>query len=169
MNNIEENNTNNREKLGISLELVQTKHDDLLLKIFKESRQDFAWINGISEEQKETIIFQQFIAEREQLKFVYPEAELNVVILDKKPIGRLYIYYGKNEDRILEIGLLEDYRDRGIGTTIVTKVIEKAIEKGKVVSLQVAWFNHAAYRFYEQLGFQVVENKGIAYEMKYIP
>ncbi|WPC43959.1 GNAT family N-acetyltransferase [Clostridium sp. JS66] len=166
--NEQKSSRNTEEGINISIEVLEAKHEDMLLKIFKESRQDLTWISGITEEQKESIIAQQFMMEQQQLMEMYPEAQLNIITMDGKPIGRLYIYYGKTVDRILEIGLLEEYRGRGIGRKIVTTVVGNAVEKEKTVSLQVAWFNQGAYAFYEKLGFKVVENKGIAYEMKCI-
>lgn len=118
---------------------------------------------------KEAIILQQFTIEQQQLIQMYPDAEFNIVMLKDEPLGRLYIYHGKTTDRILEIGLLEEYRGLGIGREILEAVIENALKKGKSVCLQVAWFNQGAYGFYEKLGFEVIENKGFAYEMKYIP
>ncbi|MDP4145256.1 MAG: GNAT family N-acetyltransferase [Bacillota bacterium] len=153
----------------ISLQPILPSDNDFLLKVFKECRTDLAFISGMNEEQKSNIIRQQFVIEQYQLKQTYPEAELNLVMFNGQPVGRLYINYGKNEDRIIAIGLLESYRFLGIGKKIMISVIETAAEKGKAVSLQVAWFNKSAYAFYEKLGFKVVEDNGVMYEMKYTP
>ena len=157
------------EDLNISLELLEAKHNEAVMKIFKESHPYLSGICGISEEQKNNIITQQFTIEQEQMISMYPEAELNMIIYEEKPVGIIYLYYGEKAHRILEIGLLEEYRGRGIGSHIVNRVIDNAVEKKKAVFLQVSWFNEAAYRFYEKLGFKLVENKGIAYEMKFNP
>lgn len=166
--NIEKYKMSSYSNSNISLEIVEIKNQDALLRIYKESRFDLLWIDGMSEGQKEAFIEQQFEIEKHQIMMGYPEAQLNMIMFQGKPVGRIYIYYGKDTDRILEIGLLEGYRNQGIGGNIVRKVIEKAVEKKKTVSLQVAWFNQSAYRFYENLGFKMVENNGITYEMKYI-
>jgi Acetyltransferases len=154
---------------NISLCPVEPSHKDFLLKLFKECRPDLALINGISEEIKTTVILQQFTMEQLQLQQMYPEAELNIVMLHKEAVGRLYLLRGKNEVRVLVIGLLEKYRCRGIGRKLMTAVIKNAINTGKTVSLQVAWFNQSAYAFYEKIGFKVIENKEVALEMQYIP
>lgn len=106
--------------------------------------------------------------EQEQLMQMYPDAELNIVMLDGEAVGRLYIHHGESADRILEIGLLEQYRGMAIGGKLVNAVIENAAKAGKTVRLQVAWFNQGAYAFYEKLGFKVIENNGVFYEMQYI-
>ncbi|WP_088226635.1 GNAT family N-acetyltransferase [Desulfosporosinus sp. FKB] len=148
---------------------VESGHKDFLLKLFKECRPDLAFINGISKEIKATVILQQFNIEQQQLQQLYPEAELNIVMLHKEPVGRLYLLRGKNEVRVLALGLLEKYRCRGIGRKLMTAVIENAANRGKTVSLQVTWFNQSAYAFYEKIGFKVIENKGVSLEMQYMP
>ena len=154
------------ETRSISLSQVEPSHTEFLLKLFTECRPDLDSIMNVSREQKESIIYQQFALEHHQLIQMYPEAELNIVMIDKEPVGRVYINYGVAKDRILQIGLLKKYRGFGIGRKIVAMVIDKAFNKRKTVSLQVAWFNQGAYGFYEKLGFKVIENNGVFYEME---
>lgn len=151
----------------ISLHSIELGHNEFLLRLFKENRLDLTYISGLSEQQKTEFIFKQFTMEQEQLIQIYPGAEFNIVMLNEEPVGQLYIQHGKATDRILEIGLLEEYRGLGIGRKILTSVIEDAIKKSKCICLQVAWFNHAAYLFYKKMGFQVIEDKGVFYEMQY--
>lgn len=151
----------------ISLCPVEPVHEDFLLKLFKECRQDLVSIGSINEKQKDDIAFQQFTIEQEQLIKKYPDAEFNIVMFNGEPIGRLYIYYGDIVDNILEIGLLDEYRGLGIGKKLVTKLIQNARKMNKRVRLKVAWFNQRAYKFYEEIGFKVIENQGIFFEMEY--
>ncbi|SHK52194.1 Acetyltransferase (GNAT) family protein [Clostridium cavendishii DSM 21758] len=153
---------------NISLCLEDKRHKNFLIRLFKESHEELNLITNINEEEKEKIIYSQFIMEQQQLRQAYPEAKLNIIICNNEPIGKLYINYGYKEERILEIGILKKFRRQGICKKIVTKVIEEALVKEKAVSLQVAWFNVVAYNFYENLGFKVIEDKGAFYEMKYI-
>lgn len=157
----------NRENI-VSLCPVESSHTDFLLQLFKECRPDLELIGGINEKQKEDIIFQQFTLEQEQLIKMYPDVEFNVVMLNEKPVGRIYIYHGETADRILEIGLLAEYRNLGIGRKLITTAIENAIRKNKSVRLQVAWFNQRAYKFYKEIGFRVIENQGVSFEMECI-
>jgi len=159
---------NNEKVNNLSMCPVKAKHTEFLFKVFTQSRPDLALIDAVNDEEKATIIYQQFKMEEQQFIEMYPEGEFNIVMLNNLPIGRLYIHNGEKTDRILQIGLVEKYRSMGIGKKLVTRVTENALKKGKTVSLQVAWFNQGAYKFYEKLGFKVVENKGVSYEMHYI-
>lgn len=165
---MEEVQYNNKLRV-ISLCPVEAKDNEFLLRIFKESRPDLDCINGISENQKAGIILQQFKLEQQQLKKMYINAEFNIVKLDEEPIGRLYIHHGQASERIVQIGLLEEYRSLGIGGKLMKSVIENTIKERKILCLQVAWFNQMAMVFYERLGFRITENKGVFYEMQYEP
>lgn len=162
-------NQNYNDFSDISLCPIEPQYNEFLFKVFKESRPELNLINDISEEQKTNIILQQFTMEHQQLIQMYPNAELNIVMLNKEPVGRIYINYGQTSVRILEIGVLEQYRGLGIGKKILTRVIKEAEKNEKTVNLQVAWFNQSAYTFYERIGFKVVENNGVVSEMQYMP
>lgn len=155
------------ETKNISLCLEETSHKNFLIKLFKECHEELDLITNINEEQKENIIHAQFSMEQQQLKQAYPKAKLNIITCNNEPIGNLYINYGHKENRILEIGILKEFRKQGICKSVVAELIEKSLSKGKDVSLQVAWFNDVAYAFYENLGFKITEEKGAFYEMKY--
>ena len=158
---------NHYDENKISLCPVKPCHEDFLFRLFIESRPDLALISGLDEHQKSSIIYQQFIMEEQQLRIIYPEADFNIVMIDSEPIGRLFVYHGEKTDRIIEIALLENYRGIGIGTKLMSTVIEEAMKYEKSITLQVGWFNEKAYKFYEKLGFKIVENKGVSLEMKF--
>lgn len=152
----------------ISLHKVELKHNDFLLKVFKESRPELDYIHGLGEEEKSAIVFQQFTIESQQLMQIYPDAELNIVMLNEEPVGRIYVYHGEKADRIIEIGLLAEYRGKGIGKKLIIEVIKNSKKAGKNVRLQVAWFNEKAYSFYKKVGFHIIENNEVFFEMEYV-
>ena len=127
--------------------------------MFKESREYLAF--------NENIIINQFKFEQEGLLREYPKAKLNVIFLDDKPVGIVYVNYGK-VNRILEIAILEKYRNIGIGSKIISKIIDISLKEKKNLYLSVYWFNVRAYRFYKRLGFEVIKNLGVSYEMQYV-
>lgn len=160
--------TDNYQEKVISFCPITLDHKDFLLQLFKECRPDLAFIDGIDEKQKDAIIFQQFTIEQDQLIRMYPNAEFNIVMFNKEPIGRFCIYYGEEFHHIIEIGLLESHRGLGIGKSIMSTAIRNAVEKNKKIYLQVAWFNQNAYLFYEKLGFKAIEDNIAFKKMQYM-
>lgn len=158
---------NKKIKNEFELKSIDIETEIELFEVFKECRSDLSWVTGFSETEKNQYLKTQFELEKTQFVTFYPKAEYYMVIKDNKCIGRLYIDYGENDIRILEIGLIEKYRNRGIGRSIIKNIIAKASEHNKSVSLQVSWFNEKALKLYEELGFFVVENNQVSYEMQF--
>lgn len=154
---------------NISLCPVEESHRDFLIKLFKDCHPELESISNISSEKMKGLIEMQFMAGEQQLLQIYKDAELNIIMKDNEPIGRLSVNYGIKTDHIIEIGLLRSYTKMGIGKTVINEVIEKSSINRKRVSLQVPWFNVNAFAFYEKLGFKLIDNKGAFYEMMYIP
>lgn len=50
-------------KIEKIIKSIHPSHNEFLLQLFKESRPDLGYMNGLNEEQKETIILQQFTIE----------------------------------------------------------------------------------------------------------
>ena len=92
-----------------------------------------------------------------------------------EPIGAVWIRlfkrespgYGYLDDEIpeLSIALLPGYRHRGIGTALLTQLIDEAQGRYVALSLSVSTDNPAAH-LYQRLGFEVVRQNGASLTMK---
>ena len=89
-----------------------------------------------------------------------------VAEVSKKIVGaawtRIINDYGHIDDEMpsLSISLLKEFRNQGIGTTMVKQILKKLKEQGyKQVSLSVQKKNYA-FNMYKNVGFEIVrENK----------
>ena len=89
-----------------------------------------------------------------------------VAEVSKKIVGaawtRIINDYGHIDDETpsLSISLLKEFRNQGIGTTMVKQILKKLKEQGyKQVSLSVQKKNYA-FNMYKKVGFEIVrENK----------
>jgi [ribosomal protein S18]-alanine N-acetyltransferase len=82
-----------------------------------------------------------------------------VVEDDEKIIGYCGVWIVVDEAHITNIAILPDYRGRGLGEAILTKIIDLARELGaKSMTLEVRVSNSVAQNLYRKLGF---ENGGI--------
>jgi ribosomal protein S18 acetylase RimI-like enzyme len=61
---------------------------------------------------------------------------------------------------IVDIALLPDYCNRGIGTTVLRTLHPEASGAGSPLRIHVERFN-PALRLYERLGFRQIEDKGV--------
>lgn len=86
----------------------------------------------------------------------WPEAQYLVVEVDGEPVGRLYRRDILDEDppelRLMDIALLPEWRNRGIGSALFADLLAEAAERGLVLTLHVERWNPARH-LYQRLGF----------------
>ena len=90
----------------------------------------------------------------------YPGADLLLIESDSIPIGRIYVYRTPAEIRLMDIALVADWRNRGIGTGLLRELMAEARSSGSSITLHVEP-NNPAQRMYERLGFTLIEHRGV--------
>lgn len=111
-------------------------------------------------EQKAAFLDMQFRAQHAHYEQHYPNAERLIILRAGERIGRLYVDRWAREHRIVDIALLAEHCGQGLGTALLTDVIDEAARCGKSVSIHVEKHN-PAMRLYQRLGFVTVEDKGV--------
>jgi len=59
--------------------------------------------------------------------------------------------------RLLDIALLKEFQNRGVGTLLLRRLMDEAAQMQKPLRHMVFVLNNNAHRFYERLGFVVIE------------
>ncbi|MCX7922337.1 MAG: GNAT family N-acetyltransferase [Clostridia bacterium] len=158
-----------RDVASISLRPVQDGDKDFIFDVFVASRWDLEWIVGLDEVQKAAMYRQQFFSDEECLKREFAGADCSIVLLYSQPIGRFYVYRGEKFIHGVTIGLLPEFRGRGIGGYLTGLLQKEALETNRLVRIRVAWYNYSAQGLYEKLGFRVVHDAGAYLEMEWMP
>jgi ribosomal protein S18 acetylase RimI-like enzyme len=109
---------------------------------------------------KRAFVEQQFSAQDAHYRQNYPGASLDVIEVDGEPAGRLYVYRGRDDVRIMDIALAPPFRGRGIGTRLIETLIDEAESSGRKLSIHVE-HNNPARRLYERLGFGPAGEHGV--------
>jgi ribosomal protein S18 acetylase RimI-like enzyme len=120
------------------------------------------------EEQKRAFLDQQFSAQFEHYGIHYPTVERNIIELEGRPVGRLWIDEWRDQIRLVDIAILSEVRGSGIGTALLRDVLARGEANGKPVTIHVEAYN-PALRLYERLGFERVDTNGVYYLMKWTP
>ena len=150
------------EKLDSSVTLrpVTPDDDEFLLAVYTSTRADelaqVSWQPG----QKESFVRWQFDLQRKEYDARYPGARYEVVLVNGQPAGRIWVGVDETEIRLLDIGLLEEFQNRGVGTVLLKRLIAEAGEANKSLRHMVFVLNNDAHRFYERLGFVTFEDVG---------
>ena len=147
-------------EISVTLRPVTPADDEFLLSVYTSTRaEELAQVNW-EPGQKETFIAWQFGLQRQEYDTRYPNARYQVVLVNDQPAGRIWVGEDDKQIRLLDIGLLEQFQNRGVGTYLLKQLIAEAAEKNKPLRHMVFVLNNNAHRFYERLGFVVIEDVG---------
>lgn len=117
--------------------------------------------------QRELFLKSQFDAQRLEYTYRFPDAEYHVILVDDQPAGRIWIGRDKEQIRLLDIALLPEFQNRGVGTLLLNRLIHEAVIAGKPLRHMVFVLNDNADRFYERLGFVMIEDLGAYKHMEW--
>ncbi len=116
--------------------------------------------SGWSDDQKRRFLSWQFALQHRHYTEHYHDADFGIVEQSGLPAGRLYLFRGADDTRIVDISLLPEQRGRGVGTALLTAVFAESVPAGRSVSIHVELFNPAR-RLYERLGFRELSRNGV--------
>ena len=137
-----------RLKEAITFQTVSVDDHELLLRIYGNAREDELARTPWSG------------AQTTHYHTVYPESTHEIVLLDNVPVGRLFVNRGKEEIAILDLTILTENRNKGIGKFVVESLQREGARSGRPVRIYVEFFNPST-AFFNRLGFRAVEQDGV--------
>jgi len=149
---------------SVSLRPATEADEEFLHQLFASTRMDEFRFLLADETQVESLVRMQFNLQRQQYDAGYPEADHNIIIREGQPIGRLLVDESDEEFTLVDVALLAEHRNSGLGTYLIQQLLRRATNQGKRVRLHVLKSN-PAQRLYERLGFSRVAEDGMYFEM----
>lgn len=153
---------------GIALRPESDADLSFLLQVYTSTRAEELAIVPWPEDQKRAFLIQQFGAQRTHYRAYFPQTAFLVIERCDEPIGRLYLDDRRTRLHIVDIALLPQNRDGGIGTALLTAIQDHARAQGKGVGIFVERMNPAK-SLYDRLGFRVIREEEIYLEMDWTP
>jgi len=140
--------------VSAAIELRESRPDDreFLLHVYMTTRADEMAVVPWTDEQKRAFLRTQAEAQDADYRRSWPQARFLVVVAGDHDIGRLYRRETDDELHLIDIALLPEWRNQGIGTSLMNDLIGEADRQGKRLTLYVENWNPAR-RLYERLGF----------------
>lgn len=154
-------------RLPVGLRRVTADDREFLVGVYASTRADELAPIPWNEAQKDTFVRAQFDAQQRAYEARYPAADYYVILFDGQPAGRMWIGRDAEQIRLLDIALLPEFRNRGIGTALLRDLAAEAAREGKWLRHMVFKLNTAGVRFYERLGFTQIEDVGAYVHMEY--
>ena len=151
----------------LTLRRVIDGDEEFLLSVYASTRAEelaqAVWQDG----QQEVFLKWQFEMQRREYDGRFPDAEYNVILIDNRPAGRIWIGRDAQQIRLLDIALLPEFQNRGAGTLLLRRLVDEARNANKPVRHMVFVLNNDAHRFYERLGFVIIEDLGAYKHMEW--
>lgn len=148
------------EKAGLGFRVATDADIPFLSRLYASTRMEELAVTSWTDAQKSAFLDMQYQAQHAHYRKHYPEADWLVVERDSEDIGRLYIERWPSQHRIIDIAFLPAHRRKGYGSALLRDLIDEAWLAGKSTSIHVEK-NNPARRLYVELGFTVVEDKGV--------
>jgi GNAT superfamily N-acetyltransferase len=144
----------------LTLRAVTPDDDAFLLSVYDSTRAEELAQTEWAEGQREAFLKWQFDLQRREYDARFPDAEYKVILIDGESAGRIWIGRRDEEIRLLDIAILRPFQNRGAGTILLRKLMDEAMVTGKRLRHMVFVLNNDAHRFYERLGFVVIDDLG---------
>ena len=151
----------------ITLRPATPADDAFQLELYAGTLLDELRLSDWNDDQKQALIKMQFNTRQLQYRYRYPLAIDSIILQGSRPIGRMLVDSSEREIVLVDIALLPEYRNAGIGTRLVQSLLDEAVRTGKSVRLHVVTTNPAV-RMYERLGFSTTDNNGSYLEMNWV-
>lgn len=131
-----------------------------MLSVYASTRESELALVGWDSAQKATFVQMQFDAQHAYYREHYAGASFDIILVSGRSAGRLYVERASEEFRIIDIALLPEFCNRGIGTTLLKGLQVEAHAARKPLRIHVERFN-PALRLYERLGFRQIADRGV--------
>jgi len=153
---------------SISLRPATSGDEDLLRDIYKSSRGDDLRGLGWAEDRISEFLEMQYEAQQKFYESEYKRAVDEVILREDKPAGRLIVERREHEIRFIDLALLPEHRNHGIGTFLIRKLQDEARRERKSLRLQIIRFNRAV-SLLERSGFVRTSETGTHFQMEWKP
>jgi ribosomal protein S18 acetylase RimI-like enzyme len=121
----------------------------------------------ITPTQKEHLMRMQFRGQMSTYSQMYPNSCYHLVLLDGKPVGRLWVSQSEREFHLVDIAVHPSLQGKGIGSVLVRRLQEEAAKARLPISCCVFKFNPGSLRFHQRLGFRIAREDQMYYFMEW--
>jgi len=153
---------------SLTLRPLTSEDSPFLARLYKSSRGDDLRELGWDESRIDDFLEMQYQAQRILDEQDYAKATDQLILWSGNRAGRLLVDSRENEIRCVDLALLPEFRNRGLGTILMRRLQLQAVTAHKPLRLQVIRYNRAINLF-ERLGFVRTSETGTHFQMEWKP
>ena len=151
-----------------TLRPVTAEDAAFLLQVYKSSRGEDLRELGWDEARIDEFLNLQYEAQHAFDHQDYVQANDQVILSAGERAGRLLVDSRENEIRCVDLALLPEFRNQGLGTLLLRRLQQEAAKARKPLRLQVIRYSRAISLF-ERLGFVRTSESGTHFQMEWKP
>ena len=148
---------------------VTPEDEEFLIAVYGRTREDELAQAEWAEGQQDQFVRWQYGLQQREYQSRFPDGDYRVIVINDRPAGRIWVGSDDEQIRLLDIAILPEFQNRGIGTILLRRLIDEASQANKFLRHMVFVLNNDAHRFYERLGFAVIEDFGAYKHMEWRP
>jgi ribosomal protein S18 acetylase RimI-like enzyme len=153
----------------VTLRPEEPTDEAFLLDLYSSTRTEEMNLVPWDTNQKNAFLRMQFQLQAQHYHKYYPSAQFLVILLDDRPIGRIYVDRDPEQILLMDIALVPEHRNTGIGGRLMRELIAEAAATKRPLRIHVERNNPGAMRLYERLGFRAIKEVGIHFLMEWSP
>lgn len=145
---------------------VNEADEPFLFQVYASSREAEMALVPWDGAQREAFLRMQFQAQHHHCRTHFPHADHCVVRRGDSQVGRLYVDRGPESIRILDLTILPDHRNQGIGSAVIGGLIAEGVTSSRPVRIYVESFCPSLHLF-DRLGFRKTGEQGVHYLLEW--
>jgi len=119
--------------------------------------------------QQQHLLRMQFQAQLSSYTQQFPNSCYHLVLLDGKPVGRLWVAPSGGGFHLVDIAIHPDVQSKGLGAVLIQRLQQEAQKAKLPITSVVDRFNAGSLRFHQRLGFTIVREDQLQYYMEWRP
>ena len=140
-----------------------------LLRLYQSTRAEELDLTDWDAATRTAFVEMQFRAQHTYYTAHFPDAAFDIIELDGVSIGRMYVRRDGSDIVLMDIALLPEFRNAGLGSALLRDLLDGAKASGRAVTLHVEANNPRAHRWYRRFGFVDVSSSGVHTYMRREP
>jgi ribosomal protein S18 acetylase RimI-like enzyme len=153
---------------NVTLRPITPEDVPFLQRVYASTRTEELAPVPWTDQRKDEFLAMQFRQQHEYYQQRYRAAAFDVILVDGRPAGRLYIDRRPTDLHVIDIAFLPEFRGAGLGTAILRALREEAAASSHTMSIYVEKMNRAL-GLYERLGFVRIDDTEVYWLMEWRP
>ena len=150
----------------LTLRPVRADDEPFLSRLFYLAQLEMLKHANLNDSERDQLIAVVYAGFKRHYSMVAAALDDRLVVLDQEPIGRMIIIQSGSEIRLADLLILSPYRNRGIGSALISQLQTESIISKRPLRLCVVKHSPSV-RLYRRLGFYLLEDAGVQWSLEW--